>query len=103
LKPKSKTEDVAQYLADLCEDPYKNDIEKLMLGLDNNSTYKVKMKKLSFEHLQQASGIREKLAIELILAPAPNFNLVGYKIHPLRLGKFRHLPSNVTITEIEKS
>jgi len=46
LKPKSKTEEVAQYLADLCEDPYKNDIEKLMLGLDNNSIYKVKMKKL---------------------------------------------------------
>jgi len=52
LKPKSKSEDVAEYLSDLCKDAYKDNIEKLIIGLDNNSTHKEKMKKLLAEHLK---------------------------------------------------
>jgi hypothetical protein len=102
LQPKSKTEDVAQYLADLCEDAYKDDIEKLIIGLDNNPTHKEKMKKLLAEHLK-ISGVEEKLGIEFLHTPAysPDFNLAEYEIHLLRLEKLHHLPSNVTISEIE--
>jgi len=68
LKPKSKSEDVAEYLSDLCEDAYKDNIEKLIIGLDNNSTHKEKMKKLLAEHLRTL-GIQEKLGIEFLHTP----------------------------------
>jgi len=103
LQPKSKTEDVARYLADLCEDAHKEDVERLIIALDNNSTHKEKMKRLLAEYLE-TSGIAQKLTVEFIHTPAysPDFNLAEYEIHLLRLEKLHHLPSNVTIAEIEK-
>ena len=52
LPPKSKTEDVAQYLADLCKDACQENIEKISIVLDNNPTHKLKMRNLLSEHLQ---------------------------------------------------
>jgi hypothetical protein len=103
LQPKSKAEDVAQYLADLCKDAHKDNIEKLSIALDNNSTHKKKMKNLLNEYLQNA-GIGDKIAIEFIHTPAysPDFNLAEYEIHLLRLQTLHHLPSNITIAQIEK-
>ena len=103
LQAKSKTEDVARYLADLCQEAYREDIEKLIIALDNNSTHKEKMKKLLSEYLQ-AAEIEDKVVIEFIDIPAysPDFNLAEYEIHLLRLEKLHHLPSNTTIAEIEK-
>ena len=103
LQPKSKTEDIARYLADLCEDAHREDVEKLIIILDNNSTHKEKMKRLLAEYLE-TSGIAEKLTVEFIHTPAysPDFNLAEYEIHLLRLEKLHHLPSNITIAEIEK-
>lgn len=103
LKPNSKTEDVAKYLIDLCKDAYKDNIGKLMIALDNNSTHRAKMKKQLREHLQTA-GIADKIVVEFIHTPAysPDFNLAEYEIHLLRLEKLHHLPSNTTISEIEK-
>jgi DDE superfamily endonuclease len=102
LQPKSKTEDVSQYLMNLCEDAYKDNVEKLLIALDNNSTHKEKMKKQLGEYLQSV-GIADKIAIEFIHIPAysPDFNLAEYEIHLLRLEKLHHLPSSVTIAEIE--
>jgi len=78
--------DVARYLADLCEDAQKEDVESLLA-----------------EYLQ-TSGIAQKLTVEFIHTPAysPDFNLAEYEIHLLRLEKLHHLLSNVTIAEIEK-
>jgi DDE superfamily endonuclease len=103
LHPNSKAEDVAKYLADLCEDAYKDDIEKLMITLDNNSTHKEKMKRLLKEYLT-ARELESKIAVEFIHTPAysPDFNLAEYEIHLLRLQKLHHLPANVNIAEIEK-
>jgi transposase len=103
LKPNSKAEDVSEYLLDLCKEAHKDKIEKLSIALDNNSTHKKKMKKQLREHLQTA-GITDKIAIEFIHTPAysPDFNLAEYEIHLLRLEKLHHLPSNITIAEIEK-
>ena len=103
LQPKSKTEDVLQYLMDLCEDAYKDNVEKLLIALDNNSTHKEKMKKQLREHLQIA-GIADRIVVEFIHIPAysPDFNLAEYEIHLLRLEKLHHLPSDITIAEIEK-
>ena len=78
-------------------------MEKLIIILDNNSTHKEKMKRLLAEYLE-TSGIAEKLTVEFIHTPAysPDFNLAEYEIHLLRLEKLHHLPSNITIAEIEK-
>lgn len=61
------------------------------------------MKSLFREHLQ-ALGIADKIIVEFIHTPAysPNFNLAEYEIHLLRLEKLHHLPSNITIAEIEE-
>jgi transposase len=102
LQPKSKTEDVSQYLKDLCEDAYRDKVEKLLIALDNNPTHKDKMKKQVREHLQNA-GIADKIVVEFIHIPAysPDFNLAEYEIHLLRLERLHHLPSDITIAEIE--
>jgi hypothetical protein len=103
LQPKSKTEDVAQYLADLCKDASQENIEKISIVLDNNPTHKLKMKNLLSEHLQ-SSGLEDKITVEFIHTPAysPDFNLAEYEIHLLRLEHLHHLPSSVTIAEIEQ-
>ncbi|NJO51985.1 MAG: hypothetical protein HC840_24125 [Leptolyngbyaceae cyanobacterium RM2_2_4] len=103
LLAKSKTEDVSRYFADMSEDAYKEGIEKLVITLDNNSTHKDKMKRLLKEAMI-AKGIESKIEVEFIHTPAysPNFNLAEYEIHLLRLQELHHLPSNVTIAEIEK-
>jgi DDE superfamily endonuclease len=103
LQPKSKTEDVAEYLMDLSEDAYKDKVEKLLIVLDNNSTHKEKMKKQLRDHLQTA-GTADKMVVEFIHTPAysPDFNLAEYEIHLLRLEKLHHLPSDITIAEIER-
>jgi hypothetical protein len=103
LKPNSKTEDVAQHFIDLCKDMHKDNVDRLFITLDNNSTHKEKMKRQLQEHLQ-SSGLADKIAVEFIHTPAysPDFNLAEYEIHLLRLQKLHHLPSNVTIAEIEQ-
>ena len=104
LTPKSKTEDVVKYLTELCEDARKEDVEKLFIVLDNNSTHKQKMKRLLAENLK-AAEIDDKIGIEFIHTPAysPSLNLAEYEIHLLRLEKLHHLPSNTTIAEIEEN
>ena len=94
---------MSQYLRDMCEDTFKDNIEKLVIVLDNNSTHKEKIKKQLREHLQTV-GIADKIVIESIHTPAysPDFNLAEYEIHLLRLEKLHHLPSNITIAEIEE-
>lgn len=103
LQPKSKTEDVAQYLADLCKDASGENIEKISIVLDNNPTHKLRMKSLLNEHLQSL-GLDDKITVEFIHTPAysPDFNLAEYEIHLLRLEHLHHLPSSVTIAEIEQ-
>ena len=61
------------------------------------------MKTLFREYLQTL-GIADKMIVEFIHTPAysPDYNLAEYEIHLLRLEKLHHLPSNITMAEIEK-
>ena len=68
-EPLPKTEDVAKYLVELCEDARKENVEKLFIVLDNNSTHKEKMKRLLTENLK-AAEIDDKILIEFIHTPA---------------------------------
>jgi len=102
-QPKSKTEEVAMYFADLCEDAQADNVEQVTIILDNNSTHKDKMKRLLQEHLHRL-GLTDKITVEFFHTPpySPDFNLAEYEIHLLRLLKLHHLPANVTIPGIEE-
>lgn len=103
LQAHSKTEDVVRYLVGLCQDAHRDQVEKLFIVLDNNPTHKAKMKNLLKVELE-AVGIASAIAVEFIHTPSysPDFNLVEYEIHLLRLEKLHHLPSDVTISDIER-
>lgn len=50
-------------------------------------------------------AIEDKIQVKFIHTPAysPNFNLVEYIIHLLRLRFLHHLPLNMTIEQIEQN
>jgi transposase len=102
MKDKAKAEDIARYIADLCEDAYKGNTKELTIVLDNVPTHKNKMKKLVSEHLETA-GIRDKIKVDFMHTPpySPELNLTEYEIHLLRLKELHHMPSNITMDQIK--
>lgn len=103
LKEKSKTEDVSDYFSQLCQDSVTEGFEKLTIILDNNSTHKNKMKSQLQEHLLKLK-ISDKILVNFIHTPtySPNFNLVEYIIHLLRLKLLHHLPLGVNIQQVKE-
>ena len=63
MKEKSKTEDVVAYLADLTSDAHLDEINRLLIILDNNSTHKQKMIGLLLKEIADR-GLSEKIALE---------------------------------------
>lgn len=103
LKEKSKTEDVSSYFAQLSQDCVKEGFHKLTVILDNNSTHKNKMKSQLHRHLHDFN-IQDKIVVDFIHTPtySPNFNLVEYIIHLLRLQLLHHLPLGVNIQQVQE-
>ena len=60
--------------------------------------------KSQLDTLMSTLEIKNKIQVEFIHTPpySPNFNLVEYIIHLLRLRFLHHLPLNVTIEQIER-
>ena len=102
LKEKSNTEDVSDYFVQLCQDCVREGFNKLTVILDNNSTHKNKMKFQVKEHLDNLK-IEEKITVHFIHTPSysPNFNLVEYIIHLLRLQLLHHLPLGMNIQQVK--
>jgi transposase len=69
---------------------------------DNNSTHKDKLRHYLWAELF-TSGIDEQITVEFVYTPpySPNFNLVEYLIHLLRLRLLHHLPSGTSIKQVE--
>jgi DDE superfamily endonuclease len=93
LSPVARTEDLALYFGELCQDCLVQNIKKLIIILDNNSTHKNKLRR----HLRAELIIREiekEITVEFLYLPpySPNFNLAEYLIHLLRLRLLHHLP-----------
>ena len=65
LSPGSKTEDVSEYLAELCLDCVELGYNKLCLILDNNPTHKQKMQAQLAIHLEQM-GLSEAITVECL-------------------------------------
>ena len=103
LKSEAKSEDIASYFGNLCDDLLERGCQNVTIILDNNSTHKDKMKS-QLENLMSALEIKDKIQVEFVHTPpySPNFNLTEYIIHLLRLRFLHHLPLNVTIEQIEQ-
>lgn len=103
LCPGSKTEDVSEYLAELCLDCVELGYDQLCIILDNNPTHKQKMQSQLALHLQQM-GLARSITVEYLYLPpySPKLNLVEYVIHLLRLRFLHHLPMQTTLLQIEQ-
>jgi transposase len=103
FREKSKTEDVSSYMLELCLDCWKKGISTLSVILDNNSTHKQKMQSQLQSHLLELD-LSGKIEVEFIYTPpySPDFNLVEYIIHLLRLRFLHHLPLNTTIHQVKE-
>ena len=102
LVPTAKTEDLALYFGELCSYCIQKRIKHLTIILDNNSTHKDKLRRYLWAELF-TSGIEEQITVEFVYTPpySPNFNLVEYLIHLLRLRLLHHLPSDKSIEQVE--
>jgi DDE superfamily endonuclease len=102
LVPIAKTEDIALYFGELCKECIQAKIKHLTIILDNNSTHKDKLRRYLWAELF-TSGIHEQITVEFVDTPpySPNFNLVEYLIHLLRLRLLHHLPSGTSIEQVE--
>jgi DDE superfamily endonuclease len=102
LIPIVKTEDVALYFGELCQECIQAKIKHLTIILDNNSTHKDKLRRYLWAELF-TSGIDEQITVEFVYTPpySPNFNLVEYLIHLLRLRLLHHLPTGTSIEQVE--
>jgi len=99
----AKTEDLALYFGELCKECIQARIKHLTIILDNNSTHKDKLRRYLWAELFTL-GIDEQITVEFMYTPpySPDFNLVEYLIHLLRLRILHHLPSGTSIEEVEK-
>jgi transposase len=70
--------------------------------LDNNSTHKDKLHRYLSAELF-TSGIEEQITVKFVYTPpySPNFNLVEYLIHLLRVRLPHHWPSDKSIEQVE--
>ena len=102
LKEKSKIEDVSDYFLQCYQDCLREGFEKLSIILDRDSTDKKKMKSQLKFHLINAQ-ISDKIVVDFIHTPtySPNFNLVEYIIHLLRLKLLHHLSLDVNIQQVK--
>ena len=102
LTKAAKTEDIAQFFHELSIETQKCSFHKLEVILDNNSTHKDKMR---YELLwkNKSNPQLQDFQIEFIDTPtySPDFNLAEYIIHQIRLKILHHLPSDITLVEIE--
>lgn len=103
FKEKSKTEDLSDYFAQLCQDCVEQGFDKLSVILDNNSTHKKKMQAQLQMHLSNLN-IPDKIVVEFLYTPpySPDFNLAEYIIHLLRLQLLHHLPLGVNIQQVRE-
>lgn len=103
LKERAKSEDIASYFVEFCQDCVQQGLRKLSIILDNNTTHKQKMRNLLEFQLTEL-GIKEDIQVEFIYTPpySPDFNLVEYLIHQLRLQLLHHQPVDTTIELIRE-
>jgi hypothetical protein len=94
----AKTEDLALYFGELCKECIQARIKHLTIILDNNSRHKDKLRRYLWAELFTL-GIDEQITVEFMYTPpySPDFNLVEYLIHLLRLRILDLLQNNFVL------
>lgn len=101
-KPRAKSEDVADYLADYSQRAVERGITKVVIILDNNPTHKKKMRGILTERLQERR-LEGMIELEWLYIPAysPKLNLAEYVIHLLRQRYLHHRPPGWKLEEVQ--
>lgn len=96
------SEAVAIFCYRLAEARHSAGIEQLIIYLDNNSTHRDQMRYELYWQLKANPSLQD-MRVEIKYTPrySPDFNLVDYIIHLVRLKVLHHLPAKMTIDEIE--
>jgi transposase len=94
----AKSEQIAQYFADLSQHFEKKGITKIELFLDNNPTHKKKMQDI-YEAL--AADFTCKINFHFIAPYSPKLNLVEYIIHKIRQNICHHADAKKDIEVFE--
>ena len=94
----AKSEEIAQYFADLAINYQQNGFEKVNIFLDRNTTHKAKMQTL-FADLTGNLTINVKFHL---MAPySPKLNLVEYAIHLIRQKVLHHADCKTSLAQFE--
>ena len=95
---KARSEEIAQYFADLVAIYQKKGIEKIEIFLDQNSTHKSKMQNIFIE-LTKNSIVQ--VNFHLMAPYSPKLNLVEYAIHLIRQKVLHHSDCKNSLTQFE--
>lgn len=99
--PHATAEVLALYFYEFALDCHLDGYQQLTIILDNNSTHQDYMRYRLWLRLKSNPALLD-FAITFIYTPpySPNFNLVEYVIHLLRLKLLHHLPLNTSLDSI---
>jgi DDE superfamily endonuclease len=94
----ARSEEIAQYFADLARNYEERGLEKIDIFLDRNPTHKAKMQSL-FASLTEDLTI--KTTFRLMASYSPKLNLVEYAIHLIRQKVLHHADCKTCLAEFE--
>lgn len=95
---KAKSQEIAQYFADLASAYQDKGYEKLEVFLDRNPTHKSKMRGV-FDNL--TTHLTIKVNFHLMAAYSPKLNLVEYAIHLIRQKILHHADCKTNLAQFE--
>lgn len=97
-KKHAKSEEIAQYFADLASNYQQNGFEQVDVFLDRNTTHKAKMQGL-FANL--TVNLTIKVVFHLMAPYSPKLNLVEYAIHLIRQKVLHHADCKNSLAQFE--
>lgn len=103
FKESSKTDDVAEYLHNLCVKSESEKYNKITIILDNNSSHKELMR-YKLWHLNKSNAKTREIEVEFMYTPAysPDFNVAEYVIHQIRLKLLHHSKAGSKVKELSE-
>jgi len=96
---RAKSEEIAQYFADLATAYQAKGFEKLEVFLDRNSTHKAKMQNL---FATSTTHLTIEVRFHLMAPYSPKLNLVEYAIHLIRQKVLHHADCKTSLSQFEK-
>jgi hypothetical protein len=96
----AKSEDIADYLVQVCKDIKNDGSNSVTIFLDNNKTHKDRMRYKLWQTLKADENTVDFKVNYVDIAPySPDYNLAEYAIHLLRLNVLHHCSPKLTLDE----